>query len=146
LAEVNVVWYYFYMGSTVDQRPVQKLNTDILKHNKGWQARLLSEYIPPICTAAVICSCLGLSEFSTRVSDKQPRLRTRLFCPLPSTKFHCHLLATLNLGLESSASQALRTGYFGYTSEIPVLRPWPRFPNCRDVLLQSTVACTSTMY
>jgi hypothetical protein len=24
LAEVNVFWYYYYMGSTVDQRPVQK--------------------------------------------------------------------------------------------------------------------------
>jgi hypothetical protein len=32
------------------------------------------------------------------------------------------------LGLESSASWARRTGYFGYASEIPALHPWPWIP------------------
>jgi hypothetical protein len=32
------------------------------------------------------------------------------------------------LGLESSAFRARRTRYFGYASEIPGPRPWPRIP------------------
>jgi hypothetical protein len=114
-------------------------HTDSTQQHVVRRARLLSEYVHPICTAAVICFCLGLSKFSTGVWDKQPQLRTRLFCPLSSTKFLCHSPATLNLGLESLASWARRTGYFGYTSEFPVLHPWPRFPNCRDILLHHNI-------
>jgi hypothetical protein len=82
------------------QRPVQQStnnDTDALKHCAVRRARFLSEYSPAICTALGIGSCLGLSEFSTQVLDKTTSARgARLLCPLPSTKFLCHLPATLN--------------------------------------------------
>jgi hypothetical protein len=50
------------------------------------------------------------------IGQKQPRLRTQLFCPLPSTEFLCHLFVMLDFGLEPARLGA-KDWYFGYTSE-----------------------------
>jgi hypothetical protein len=77
------------------QRPVQQ--STIKEHCVVWRARFLAEYIPAICTALGIGSCLTLLEFSTPVSDKQPRRGAHsVFVLHPCPWILCLSPATLN--------------------------------------------------